>query len=288
MSDRAEEERATSDGPKDDGRKGDGTGSAGRVGDGTADARAEETSDAPRRRGRPAGGTALWEAIAVEMSGEIADGAYQPGDRLPSETALAARFAVNRHTVRRALKAMARDGLVHARRGAGVFVQARPVDYPIGRRVRFHRNLMAAGTVPGKQVLDLERRGATEREAAQLLIAPGAALCIYHGLSTADGRPIGLFQSHFPEERLPGIAEALRETASVTEALAACGVTDYTRAQTRVSARLADASQAARLHLRPGAALIYQTSINVDSSGAPVEYGRTWFSGERVTLSLQG
>jgi GntR family phosphonate transport system transcriptional regulator len=242
---------------------------------------------APRRRGRPSGGTALWEAIAAALSAEIADGAYGTGDRLPSETALAARFGVNRHTVRHALKAMAQEGLVHARRGAGVFVQAQPVEYPIGRRVRFHRNLAAAGSVPGKEVRDIERRGATEREAAALDILPGAAICILHGRSTADGQPIALFQSHFPEARLGGIAEVLRETASVTEALARCGVEDYTRAETRISARAADAMQAAQLHLRPGAALIYQTALNVDAAGRPVEYGRTWFAGERVTLSLE-
>jgi GntR family phosphonate transport system transcriptional regulator len=30
---------------------------------------------------------------------------------------------------------------VHARRGAGVFVQHRQMPYPIGKRVRFHQNL---------------------------------------------------------------------------------------------------------------------------------------------------
>jgi GntR family phosphonate transport system transcriptional regulator len=27
-------------------------------------------------------------------------------------------------------------------------------------------------------------------------------------------------------------------------------------------------------------------SINVDASQSPVEYGRTWFAGDRVTLTL--
>ena len=37
---------------------------------------------------------------------------------------------------------------MHSRRGAGVFVTARPTDYPLGRRVRFHQNVLAAGQTP--------------------------------------------------------------------------------------------------------------------------------------------
>ncbi|MFN3294181.1 MAG: GntR family transcriptional regulator, partial [Gemmobacter sp.] len=76
---------------------------------------------------------ALWTAIAETLRGEIAQGLYPPGARLPTEAALSARFGVNRHTVRHALAALAQDGTVHARRGAGVFVTARPTDYPLGQ-----------------------------------------------------------------------------------------------------------------------------------------------------------
>jgi DNA-binding GntR family transcriptional regulator len=56
------------------------------------------------------------------LAADIAAGRHAPGERLPSEAQLAQRFGVNRHTVRRALAALAEDGLVQARRGAGVFV----------------------------------------------------------------------------------------------------------------------------------------------------------------------
>ena len=68
--------------------------------------------------------------------------------KLPTEAALAARFGVNRHTVRHGLASLSDEGLVHARRGAGVFVAADVTEYPIGRRVRFHQNVKAAGKEP--------------------------------------------------------------------------------------------------------------------------------------------
>jgi GntR family phosphonate transport system transcriptional regulator len=230
--------------------------------------------------------TPLWTSIEAALTSDIAEGRYRAGDRLPSEAALAARFGVNRHTVRRALAAMAEAGLVHARRGAGVTVLHGPTEYPIGRRVRFHRNLQAAGRLPAREVDALETCAAGQGEAAALEVAPGAPVVVCEGRSLADGQPLALFRSVFPADRLPGIAEALREVPSVTEALARCGVADYTRRSTRIDARPAGATQAARLMVSEGAALLRTVSVSVDPQGVPVEHGTTWFAGERVTLTL--
>ena len=73
--------------------------------------------------------TPLWTSIAEALTAEIGAGHYAPGDKLSSEAEFSARFGVNRHTVRRALAALAEAGLVHARRGAGVFIAGRPVEY---------------------------------------------------------------------------------------------------------------------------------------------------------------
>ncbi|MGC9420752.1 MAG: phosphonate metabolism transcriptional regulator PhnF [Rhodovulum sp.] len=230
------------------------------------------------------GRQALWTAIAATLKGEIGTGRYRPGDKLPTEADLALRFGVNRHTVRRALAALAEDGLTHARRGAGVFVAARPTDYPIGRRVRFHQNLRAAGQTPEKRLLLAETRAADPREAEALDLPPGAPVHVYEGVSLADGAPIALFRSVFPADRLPGLLEALNETRSVTAALARCGVPDYTRASTRLTAKLASPTQALHLALREGAPILRTAAVNVDAQGKPVEYGHTWFAGDRVSL----
>ncbi|HEX9857946.1 MAG TPA: phosphonate metabolism transcriptional regulator PhnF, partial [Paracoccaceae bacterium] len=191
----------------------------------------------------------IWKTIADTLSAEIAGGHYRPGDRLPTEAALAARFGVNRHTVRHALAGMAQIGLVHARRGAGVFVATTPADYPLGRRVRFHQNLAASGRTPSRQVSRLETRHADPREAEALSLPPGADVHVFEGLSLADGLPVAAFRSVFPAARFPGLLEALRETASVTRALAAAGLADYTRASTRLTAKSAPATLALQLRL---------------------------------------
>ena len=231
--------------------------------------------------------TPLWLAIASALREDIAEGRYATGDRLPTEAQLAARFGVNRHTVRHALASLVEAGLIRTRRGSGAFIAARPTDYPLGRRVRFHENLRRAGRLPGRETLLQEVRAATEGEALALRIATGAPVLAYHIRSLADGQPVALAVSVYPMERLPGIAEALAEDKGVTHALRAVGVTDYTRASTRITAVAATATQAGQLLLREGAPLLKTTSLSVDPEGRPVEFGRSWWAGDRITLTLE-
>jgi GntR family phosphonate transport system transcriptional regulator len=231
--------------------------------------------------------SALWQTIADTLRAEIASGHYGPGDKLPSETELARRFGVNRHTVRHALTALAEAGQVHARRGAGVFVTQTATDYALGRRVRFHQNLLASGRTPSRRLLRQETRPCDAREAEALALDPGQAIHVVDGLSLADGLAIALFRSSFPAARFPALLEALGQTNSVTAALAACGLADYTRASTRLTAVAADSILAGHLRLPVGAPVLRSVAINVDGAGRPVEYGTTWFAGDRVTLTVE-
>lgn len=229
---------------------------------------------------------AVWSAIARTLRAELAAGHYRPGDRLPTEAELAVRFGVNRHTVRHALAVLAEAGLVHPRRGAGVFVAARPTEYPLGQRVRFHQNVLAAGQVPSRRITRTETRPADADEAQTLRLRAGDPVLVVEGISLADGQPLAAFRSVFPAARFPGLAEAIRAEGSITRALAACGLADYTRAGTRLTAQLADPVLALALQVKPGAAVLRSEAVNVDGAGRPVEHGTTWFAGERVTLTV--
>ncbi len=196
--------------------------------------------------------TPVWKSIAQALSGDIAAGRYAPGDKLPTEAELSARFSVNRHTIRRAIADMADRGLVQPRRGSGVFVLAEPTEYPIGRRVRFHQNLTSAGRLPAKRILSLETRASDAREAEALGLGTGDLVHCYDGLSLADNVPVALFRSVFPAAPFPDLLRDLEETRSVTSALELGGVRDYTRAHTRLTAKRATGPQAVQLNIQEG------------------------------------
>ncbi|MBF9030890.1 phosphonate metabolism transcriptional regulator PhnF [Rhodobacterales bacterium HKCCE3408] len=229
----------------------------------------------------------IWRTIAGTLRTEIAGGLYPPGGKLPSEAQLAARFAVNRHTVRHALKALAEEGLTFSRRGAGVFVAAPPpAEYAISGRVRFHRQIEAAGRLPSRKILMLETRAAAPDEAEMLALDPGAPVHVCEGLSFADDWPIAVFRSVYPAAPLPGLPDDLRETGSVTEAFARAGIADFHRASTRMTAREADATEARHLRLPERAPVLETVGLNVDPDGRRLEYGRSVFAGGRVTLTV--
>lgn len=220
------------------------------------------------------------------MASDINEGRYTPGDKLPTEAALARRFGVNRHTIRRALGDLAKTGAVYSRRGSGVFVQKAQTEYPLGRRVSFTQNLRAAGRLPSRQILLIETRNADARESEVLGLDPGETVHSYDGLSFADNQPIAVFRSVFPGRFLPGLSDAILRYESITLALRDQGVKDFAREWTHVSAHAASATQALHLRLSVGAPLIQTLSLNTDPDGHPIEYGCTWFSGDAVTLTF--
>ncbi|MEO7403542.1 MAG: GntR family transcriptional regulator, partial [Burkholderiales bacterium] len=75
----------------------------------------------------PAGRAAvdpLYKTIAARLCDEIARGDHPVGELLSTETALCARFAASRHTMREALRILTERGLILRRAGAGSTVIA--------------------------------------------------------------------------------------------------------------------------------------------------------------------
>lgn len=227
----------------------------------------------------------IWGQIAQALRADLQT--IPPGTRLPTESQLAARFGANRHTVRRALAALADEGLVHSRRGAGVFAAMPPVDYPLTSRPRFHAALSATGRVPGRRILSTQSLPADAETAQALATQPGTAILRLEGLSLAEGATIGHFRSIFALNLVPGLPEALTQTDSITAALASCGVADYARAWTRLSAVRADSLLAGHLKLTIGEPLLRSESLNIDPDGRPLEYAVTHFAGSRITMSVK-
>jgi DNA-binding GntR family transcriptional regulator len=65
----------------------------------------------------------LWSQLAGILRGRIADGTYEAGRRMPSETHLVQEYGLARGTVRQAMKALEDEGLVVRVQGRGTFVR---------------------------------------------------------------------------------------------------------------------------------------------------------------------
>lgn len=79
------------------------------------------------------------------FSEAITQGKYQPGDRLPSESAMCRQFGVSRTTVRQALLLMAQKGLVFSVHGRGSFVKTPAINNELTRITSFSQVLQQKG-----------------------------------------------------------------------------------------------------------------------------------------------
>lgn len=231
-------------------------------------------------------GVALWRQIADDIRAAIGNGDHEDG-RLPTEAALAARFNVNRHTVRQAVAALAREGVVETVQGRGTtIVPRRRVTYPIGARTRFSAGLGGQVALATTRLISASTEAAGEDLATALHVAPGASLLRLETLGEADGMPLSRAVHWFDAERFSGLVEAYGREGSITRALAACGVPDYVRVSTEISAVPATASDRTDLALQPGAVVLLTRSVNADPQGCPIQVSHSRFAADRVMLSV--
>ncbi|MFC3650296.1 phosphonate metabolism transcriptional regulator PhnF [Dyella humi] len=234
-------------------------------------------------RGR---GVALWSQISGILADDILKGVLRQGEQLPSAQELAARFNVNRHTVRRAVAALEERNLVRTEQGRGTFVQEHALDYPISRRTRFTQNMRNLNVEADIEVLEDAREIPPPQVAQALCMDRHAYAYRIETLSRADGHIVDHSTAYFPAARFAGLPAVYRRLRSVTRTLEEFGVTDYERKHTRVSARLPDAHTARLMRQPANRPLLYVQSINTDTRGMPVQYGITRFSGDWVQLVL--
>ena len=233
------------------------------------------------------GGVPLWRQIAQALEGAIAAGEHEPEARLPSESALSARFGVNRHTVRRALEALERGGLIRTEQGRGSFVAGAVLDYPLHGRTRFFDTVRAQRREPAGRILHLGPIPAPDAVAEALGLAPGAPVLRVQRLGLADGRPLVIGLHHLPLPRFAAAAAALRMAPSITAALAACGLADYRRARTRISARLPTAEEAHRLGQSRAHPVLASEALNIDPEGRPVDFTLACYAAGRVQVLVE-
>jgi GntR family transcriptional regulator, phosphonate transport system regulatory protein len=236
------------------------------------------------RHGDP--GRAVWRQIEETLVAEIARGVYPPESQLPTEKELAERFAVNRHTVRRALSALAQRGLLLTEHGRGSFVVPDAIEYAVGPRTRFSENLLKQGRAPATELLHAVEEPATEVVARHLKIRAGGRVIRIDTLGRANGRPISLGRHYFPARRVPDLIAQFERWRSITEALKRLGIEEYRRLWTRVVARLPTPAEAHLLRMAVTQPLLVTESVNIEGAVRPIEYGEARFASDRIQLVI--
>lgn len=228
-----------------------------------------------------------WRGIRAAIEQDIMDGVLEPGAKLPTEPELAHLYGAGRHSIRRAVAELAKEGYLSVEQGRGTFVHPRPMlDYAIGSRTRLRRNLTPQGVTVTGETLGTERIPATERVAKRLGLAIGALVIASHRLSYADDVPVSLGTIYHDATRFPEFAERRKSLGSITAVYASYGIADYLRDSTRIYARPARPEEAQKLRQHPDMPVIVVRATDKDLDGNPLSYSEVIWSAARVKFNI--
>jgi GntR family transcriptional regulator len=209
----------------------------------------------------------LYQQIKGLLTRSLSSSEWKPGEALPSESELAQRFKVSQGTVRKALDALAADGLLVRRQGKGTFVATHAeaqVQY------RFLREAMQ------RRFLDSRRLRAPAEIARALDLDSGDSVLQLRRLLLAGEVPVVLDDIWLPARPFKGLtAERLSAYRGPMYSLfeAEFGV-QMIRAEEKIRAVAAAGAEAGLLDVPVGAPLLLVERRSLTYADRPVELRR--------------
>ena len=234
---------------------------------------AQAAADAPRDE-TPAF-SPLYRQIKGLLTRSLQDGEWRPGELIPSEVELAARFKVSQGTVRKAVDALADDNLLVRRQGKGTFVATHAEQRVQFRFLRLKADDGQEGGVT-RRVIDCRRLRAPAEITRALLLKAGDAVVQLRRVLSFQGRPVVLDDIWLPGQAFKGLtAERLAEHKGPMYGLfeQEFGVR-MIRAEEKLRAVAADADSAALLEVAVGAPLLSVERLSFTYGDRPVELRR--------------
>ena len=220
----------------------------------------------------------LYQQIKALILQSLQQGEWKPGEAIPSEMELAARFRVSQGTVRKAIDELAADNLVMRRQGKGTFVATHAEQHV---QYRFLKLLPDTGdaSVEGpaqRTVLDCRRVRASADVARALALRSGDPVVQARRILSFAGEPTILEDIWLPGQAFKGLtAEQMANYQGPTYAMFELdfGVR-MVRAEEKIRAVLADGEQAQLLHTPAGTPLLSVERIAYTYNDVPMELRR--------------
>ncbi|MCB1511414.1 MAG: GntR family transcriptional regulator [Hyphomicrobiaceae bacterium] len=146
----------------------------------------------------------LYAQVRDALKQDIQEGAWKPGDMLPSEFELAAAYGVSQGTVRKALDALTREHVLVRRQGIGTFVSAHTPADVLFRFFQF-RDTHGERVIPESRPIRTSLGKATRAERDKLGLTEGATVIRHVRIRLSGGHPFIYETIVLPEAIFPGL-----------------------------------------------------------------------------------
>lgn len=204
---------------------------------------------------------------------QIATGAFQPGDQLPSEAQLCRRYEVSPMTVRRAINILADQGVVNAVQGKGTFVK--PIELGAATFQLQQLQNVLGDRETNVTIIEARIVSADER-AARKLAVPVATRTVYiRRCLSWEKEPVLYHREFLVYDPTRPVVEAEMEVTSLQGVLDGTGEAGLKRGELSIEAATLDEEEAQILQQPVGSAAFCIEHIFYDFSERPVSWG--WF-----------
>jgi len=214
----------------------------------------------------------LYKQVYDVLVRRIAEGAWRPGEALPSEQALAAELKVSQGTVRKALDVLVSENLVQRHQGKGTYVAEHTQEHSLFRFFRLARpGTDGERVMPESSDARCKRRAASTAESEKLHLAKGAKVVEIKRVRSVDGVPAVIEISVVPLKLFPEIdhQDALPNTLySLYQSVYGVNIV---LAKEELSAILATRADEKELGIKPGSPMLCIERVAISISGQRAE-----------------
>ncbi|TFW19339.1 GntR family transcriptional regulator [Massilia arenosa] len=221
----------------------------------------------------------LYQQIKALITQSLQSGEWKPGELIPSEVELAARFKVSQGTVRKAIDELAAENLVVRRQGKGTFVSTHNEERA---HFRFLRLMPDEGVPhhPDNRIIEVKRIRAPAEVARLLELKSGDAVVYIKRIMAFEGQPTIVEELWLPGQLFKGLtAERLVEYKGPMYGLFESEFgTRMIRATEKIRAVPADAAAAQYLNVDEGTPLLCAERVSFTYGDKAVELRRGLYS----------
>lgn len=220
----------------------------------------------------------LYRQIKALITQGLESGEWKPGELIPSEVELAARYKVSQGTVRKAIDELAAENLLVRRQGKGTFVATHNEDRV---QFRFLRLLPDDGGSLGhdSRLVECRRLRAPAEIARQLELKPADPAVLIRRVLEFEHAPTVFDEIWLPGAMFKGLT--IERLASYEGPLYAMFEAEFgtrmIRASEKIRAVAADPAVAELLKVEPGFPLLSVERVSYTYGDKPVEVRRGWY-----------
>jgi len=235
-------------------------------------------------------GAPLHYQLETILRRKILSGELEPDTRLPTQDELVDQYHVSRITVRQAVSALERDGLVYSMRGKGTFVLGKGHDIQFSRLTGSVSDLIARGIKIQTRVLGFSWTRVLPSITEHLGLSAETEVLHIERLRLARSRPLAYVVNYLP----PDIGRKIRRKDLTTKPLLRILEDDLaielTRADQKIEADIADTYLAQLLDIRVGDPLLKTERLTFGTGHNAIEYVLIWYRADRYfyTVRLDG